>query len=86
MITVKRANVVLDVLDEQKDEYLAKGFNVINDSGEVIESSVPNDVNSLTVAYSQHVEKIESLEKELAKAKSEIATLKRKPKTTKKSE
>ena len=35
-IIVKRANVLLDVPAEQKDEYLAKGFDVIDKNGKVL--------------------------------------------------
>ena len=76
-IKVRRGNVVLRVSAEQKAEYLAKGFDVIED-GKVVEASVPNDVNILKRAYKEHLEKIESLEAEIKSLKKGTS----KPKTT----
>lgn len=88
MIRVRRANVVLDVPEEQKSEYLGKGFDVIGDNGKVIEHTVPSDVNTLKASYSNHLEKIAVLEKENEKLKAENKKLKsekRKSKNTDKS-
>lgn len=63
-ITVRRANVVLDVPDYQQNEYLAKGFDVIDANGRVIVKTIPNDINSLKKAYKELCEKVDSLEKE----------------------
>lgn len=90
-ITVRRANVVLDVPEEQKAEYLARGFDVINANGKVVEATVPEDLNTLKTAYSNHLMQIKTLQAENQKLKDEIAQLKapkpRKPraKTTTKS-
>lgn len=80
MIKVKRANVVLTVDDDKKDYYLAKGFNVYSQDGELLEEAIPVDIGVLQKAYVMQKAKIKALEVE-------IASLKDKPiveKTTKK--
>lgn len=79
LIKVRRGNVILRVPEYQKQEYLAKGFDVITEDGKVLEATVPSDVNTLKRAYVKHLAKIKELEEKLAQAN--------KPKTTaKKSE
>ena len=73
-ITVRQANVVLDVPEEQKSEYLAKGFDVIGADGKVIEKTTPNDINSLKKAYKELTEKAKKLELENAKLKKQLAS------------
>lgn len=80
MIKVKRANVVLTVDDDKKDYYLAKGFNIYSQDGELLEEAIPVDIGVLQKAYVMQKAKIKALE-------AEIASLKDKPvveKTTKK--
>lgn len=64
-IKVRRANVILRVSEEQKAEYLAKGFDVIGENGTVIEFTVPSDMNVLKKAYSDHIKEIEELKKQI---------------------
>ena len=84
MVKVKRANKVLRIPDEQIDEYLAKGFDVIGADGTVEIASVPNDVNVLKQAYTDHTAKIAELEDEIKKLKAKKTTIKKT--TAKKSE
>lgn len=64
-IKVRRANVILRVSEEQKAEYLAKGFDVIGENGAVVESTVPSDINVLKKAYADHLKEIEELKKQI---------------------
>lgn len=68
-ISMRRANVILDVPEEQKQEYLAKGFDVIDASGNIVEYTTPSDLNTLKTAYVNHVKKIKDLEDEIKKLK-----------------
>lgn len=61
-ITVRRANVTLQVDEDQKDYYMERGYSVINSSGEVLEEAMPNDVGQLQLLVSE-------LREELAKYK-----------------
>ena len=73
VITVRRANVVLDISDVQKSEYLAKGFDIIGADGKILEKSTPNDPNSLKRAYEELTKKVEKLQKENAALKKKLS-------------
>lgn len=76
-IIVRRANVVLDIPEIQKAEYLAKGFDVIGPNGKIIERTTPNDINSLKKAFNELTEKVKELEKENAKLREQLASKKK---------
>lgn len=66
IIKVRRANVILDIPSEQKAEYMAQGFDVIDKDGKVVEYTVPSDVNVLKKAYTDHINEIKALKAKLA--------------------
>lgn len=61
-ITVRRANVTLQVDADQKDYYMERGYSVIDSSGTVLEEAMPNDVGQLQLLVTE-------LREELAKYK-----------------
>lgn len=82
-IKVRRANVVLTIPEEQRREYLAKGFDILDEKGNVIEHTTPTDPNTLKTAYINHIKKIETLEAEIKKLKSGLRAEKKKTKEVK---
>lgn len=82
MATIRRANVILDIKDDQIDYYLGQGFDVIDANGGVITKSTPRDVNGLTKAYNDHLNQIYKLQEENKQLKDEIAKLKKAKKPT----
>ena len=78
IIKVRRANVLLRVPEEQKSEYLAKGFDILDDNGNVVEHTTPSDVGTLKTAYTNHVKEIEMLKAENKKLKSDLRMAKKK--------
>lgn len=75
-VEVRQGNVYLTINAEDVDRYMAKGFDVVDEAGNVIKKSVPNDINVLRQAYEQHTAEIaklreenESLKAQLKKAK-----------------
>lgn len=46
-IFVRQANVILAIPEEQKDEYVSRGFDVVTESGVVVEAAIPHDVPTL---------------------------------------
>lgn len=70
MAIVKRANVRLRVPKEEADKYVSRGFDVINEKGEVIKASTPTDISSLKVAYSRVLKENAKLKEEIEKLKS----------------
>lgn len=79
-VKVRRANVVLTVPEEQRGEYLSKGFDVLDSNGNIAEHTVPSDMNTLKTAYTNHIKRIEALETENKKLKSELRIAKKKAK------
>lgn len=48
IVMVRRANVVLEVPETSKDDYMKNGYSVIDpNTGAVIEESMPTDVKTL---------------------------------------
>ena len=86
IIQVRRANVILDVPEEQKGEYLAKGFDVIDAQGRVIERTTPNDINTLKKAYAELTEKVKALEEENKQLKEKLSDKPVKPEKVEKVE
>ena len=77
-IRVQRANVILDVPSDEKANYMAKGYSVIDvESGKIIEEAVSNDVATLQVQLKNANEKLASKDAEIKKLKAEITKLKK---------
>lgn len=57
-IKVKRANVVLDVPEYQKVEYLAQGYDILGDDGKPVERAIPTDYNALKKLYLEQSAKL----------------------------
>lgn len=73
-IQVRRANVILEVPDYQKNEYLAKGFDVIGPNGKILERTIPNDINSLKKAYTELSDRVKALEEENRQLKEQLTS------------
>ena len=77
MMTVKKANVFLDIEDEDLQKYLNLGYCQVDPkTGEVLVACIPADVGELQVAYAQHTKKIAELEAEISKLKKQKAKAK----------
>lgn len=70
VVTVKRGGSYLTVPATAVERYLAKGYDVVDENDKVVESSVPNDINLLKIAFKEHTKKIQELEAEIAQLKS----------------
>lgn len=87
MVRIERGNVVLKVQEEEVQRYLLLGYNVTDDEGNIVKSSIPHDVGTLQRFYVEHKKRIEELESIVAKLTAENELLaKSAPKTKKKSE
>lgn len=73
MILVKRANVILNVPDFQKHEYLSKGFDVVADNGNILEeATMTNDIGTLQKKLKEAQDKIKHLEAEIVRLNKEL--------------
>lgn len=69
VVTVQRANVVLEISESLVDRYVDQGYNVIDAEGNVIKASIPKDVGTLQKAYVDHLQEIEKLKVEIGQLK-----------------
>lgn len=68
-VRVQRANVILDIRQDEKTKYMEQGFSVIDaKSGKVLEEAMPKDVASLQSL-------VRSLKKQLAEKDAYIKKL-----------
>lgn len=72
-ITIRKANSILEIPADQKDEYMARGYDVVNTSGVVVEAATPNDVPTLRARLAE-------VSAENAKLKAQIQALQAAPK------
>lgn len=64
MALVRRGNVELEINDAFLNSYLAKGYDRIDNAGNVISKGTPNEMNSLKLAYTESLNTISKLTKE----------------------
>lgn len=77
-IKIRKANSVLYIPEEQKDEYVSYGYDVIDERGVTIERATPNDIPTLQARLAEVMT-------ENAKLKKQIEELQAKPKPEKNS-
>ena len=75
-ITVRRANVVLDVNAIDKAYYMAQGFSVVDASGKVVEEAIPTDVGALKVQVGELTKKLAAANATIAELNATIEELK----------
>ena len=71
-VDVKRGNVVLTINAELVDRYIAKGYDLIDKTGNVIKKSVPTDVNSLKADYERQLSENKQLKEQIALLKAQL--------------
>lgn len=75
-LTVKRANIVLDISSEDKEYYMQQGYSVIDESGNIVEKALSSDVGQLQLEVTQLSAQLQNLKGEIAKKDAEIKRLK----------
>lgn len=77
MVTVKRANVILDVKDSEVEHYFNIGYDILDENGNVIRPSVPKDIQTLQKAYVDDKAEIKALLEEVESLKDQLAKIKK---------
>lgn len=74
MVNVQRANVILTVPEDEVEKYYEKGFNILDQYGNILKASVPSDKGTLQKELVSQKQENEKLLKEIAalKAQNEI--------------
>lgn len=78
MMRVRKANVILDVPESAVESYRKRGYCVISEDGEVLHSAHPVTLEEYKALCNAQATEIDSMHKELAKARATIADLKKK--------
>lgn len=86
IVIVQKANKILTIPDVQLNEYIAKGFSQVDESGKVIQEGMPIDAGELRVAYVKHQKEIEDLKAKIEELENELAKAKKAKKASKASE
>ena len=74
MAFVQRANVILEVADDDVKYYYQKGYNQIDEkTGQIILEAVPTDINVLQAKYLEHLTKIQELTAENESIKKQLS-------------
>ena len=84
-VRVKRGGSFLTIPTTAIDRYLAKGYDVVDSSGNVIKASMPTDIHALREAYDKQTAEIKALKERIKEleSKSELPTESEKPVPTK---
>lgn len=75
MIYAEKGNKVKRIAEADIQKYVEQGFKITNGAGTVIQDTVPTDLASLKLAYTQHVQQITALKQQLEDCNQQIAIL-----------
>lgn len=75
MVTVKRANVILNIEDDEVDKYCEKGYSVLDQYGNVVKAGAPKEIGALHKLLQDKDIEITALKKELERVKAENEVL-----------
>ena len=74
-IRIRKANKVLRVSENEVAKYIAIGYDVIDNKGNVVQASVPHDPNILQKAFIDNQATISALKDEVTQLRVAVAQL-----------
>ena len=69
----QKANIVTCIQESQIDDFIARGYRVIDETGRIIKDTAPDNLETLKAAYVSNTAEINSLKAEVARLKDELA-------------
>lgn len=75
MAFIQRANVILEVEDDTIEYYMARGYNQIDENGNILKEAVPTDVGALRLAYVSNKHAIEEKDAKILELQNEVNLL-----------
>lgn len=76
IIKVRKANKIISVNENEVDRYLAIGYDIIDNKGNVVQATVPHDPNILRKAFIENEATINSLKQRISTLEAQISALK----------
>ena len=64
-VLMKKGGSFLRVPQVAVSRYMAKGYDVVDENGNILEASIPNDLVTLRAAYQNHLNEIAALKKRI---------------------
>lgn len=64
-VLMKKGGSFLRVPQGAVSRYMAKGYDVVDENGNILEASIPNDLVTLRAAYQNHLNEIAALKKRI---------------------
>lgn len=68
----QKANIVTCIQESQIDDFIAKGYRVIDETGRIVKDTAPDNLETLKAAYVSNTAEINSLKAEVARLKDEL--------------
>lgn len=75
MVNVRRANVFLTIPEDAINKYMSQGYSLVDERGNIIKESIPNDLVQLQKAYTEHTEIIKQKDSEIADLRAQLKEL-----------
>lgn len=75
MVNVRRANVLLTIPEDDLNKYMSQGYSLVDERGNIIKESIPNDLVQLQKAYTEHTEIIKQKDSEIADLRAQLKEL-----------
>lgn len=69
MVRVRRANVILEIKDDQVERFLDMGYDVLDANGKVSQKAPLKDAGSLQIALAEARTEIAALKEEITRLK-----------------
>lgn len=78
-VMIRRKNVYLEVSPESVESYVAKGYDVLDSTGNVVRKSVPNNITALQSLCNEQLAKIKKLEDRVKELEAQLTTKEQTP-------
>lgn len=75
MIYAESGNCVTQIKEDEIQEFIEKGYKIIDERGRLIQDAIPNDVPNLKLAFKQHVAEIDKLHAQIDELRKQLEEL-----------
>ena len=69
----RKANIETVIAEDKVDKYVAEGYTVYDNAGNIVKETAPDNLTTLKQAYTSHVAELSIKDAEIARLKDELA-------------